>query len=225
MEINAPISASTLVYLFADQFSEPARGLTIQGAIAPRTGAKLNAKPLVASLYLSAFMELTETGVARLERVEVKKLLGKETVLALALLYEPAERISGLAWQVVRSIQAAKTPEQRRVLDVVTRVIGGRDSTYYPWLVALSWSMGEAEAEGLIQRPEKKPNVLKAMFNPTESLTRATAIAECVNPLEAYLASTKSRLLAFEQSLGTDAASLRKEIEKGIDACAKRSDD
>lgn len=225
MENSALIPASILVYLFADQFSEPAKGLTIQGAIAPRTGTKLNAKPLVLNLYLAAIMELMEAGIVRLEAVELKKFLGKETALTLTFLREPGERISGLAWQIVQSLQAAKTPEQRRVREVVIRVIGGRSSTYYPWLVALSWSIGEAEAKGFIQRPQEKPNVLKAMFNPTESLTRATAIGDCVTQVESDLALVKSRLAAYELSLGTNAPLLRKEIEKGIDECTQRSND
>lgn len=225
MENNAPINASILVYLFADQFSEPAKGLTVQGVIAPRTGAKINAKRLVINLYLSALLELVEAGIVRLETIEVQKLLGKERVPALVLVKDPAGALSGLAWQIARSLQAAKTAQQRRVREVVIRVIGGRSSTYYPWLVALSWSMGEAEARGYIQRPKKKPNLLKGVLDPTESLTRATAITECVDALEADLTLIKARLDVFEQSLGADAPLLRKEIEKGIDQCTERRND
>lgn len=41
-------------------------------------------------------MELVETGVARMEAVEVKKFLGKETALSLVWLRVPGEKISEL---------------------------------------------------------------------------------------------------------------------------------
>lgn len=225
MESQPNISASTIVYLFAEQFAEPARGLTAQGAIAPRTGAKVNVKPLALAVYQAAVMELVESGAARLETIEVKRLLGKDRFLALASTGEPRAPLSALAMQLLRVLRAAQKDSQRRVRELVIQVMGGRGSTYHPWLVALAWPMGEAEAGGMIQRPEKKPGVLKAMFKPTETLTGASAVPECVEPLAGLSERVRARLAAFEQSLGPDGGVLRKEIEKGIDECAQRSDD
>ena len=211
METVMPIHSSMLVYLFADQFSEPLAGVTMPGVIAPQTGTKLDPKPLVIRLYLSALFELLEMGVIRLERTEEN--------LALTDLRAPVQKISGLAWQIVRSLQAAETPAQRSVREVITRVIGGPASTYYPWLVALAWTLGEAEAFGYIQRSEKTRGQPQARFNPTEYLTQATAVMDCVRLLQPELAAAQSRLLAFEQSLGTSALVLRQAIEQGIAEC------
>jgi hypothetical protein len=225
MEAQNQIHATTAVYLFAEQFAEPAKGIMVQGAVAPRSGSKVNVKTLVLNLYMAALMELVESGAARIETVEVRKLLGKETVPALALTGSTPGSLSAIAAKMVLSIQAGSKPEHRRVREVIIRMVGGRGSTHYPWLLSLAPVIGQAEVEGYIQLPEKKPGLLKAMFNPTESMTGAKADAARTAAHEAEVEGVRRRLAAFEQSLGALAASLRKEINSGVEECTERSSD
>lgn len=226
MTTQTQVSPTVLAYLFAESFAAPVKGLTALagGVVAPRSGEKVNLETLATTLYLSAVMELVESGAAALEMVEVKKLFGKENVLALALHSAPSADLSALALKLAQSIQAAKKPEERRVRNVVIRVVGGRQSTNYPWLVAVKPVIAEAEEAGYVIRPEKKPGLMKAMFNPLEAASGVQAEPVLVNALEGSVVALKERINRFEQSLGASAGLLRKEIVNGINDCKDSSD-
>lgn len=226
MTTQTQVSPTLLAYLFAESFTAPVKGLTALagGVVAPRSGEKVNLQTLTTTLYVSAVMELVETGTAALETMEVKKLFGKETVLALALHRAPAGPLSALSGKLVQAIQAAKKPEERRVRNVVIRVVGGRQSSNYPWLMAVKPVISEAEAAGYVTRPEKKPGLMKALLNPLEAGSNFGAVPTLVDPLESSVGALKERFSRFEQSLGANAAMLRKEIENGVNDCKDNSD-
>jgi hypothetical protein len=215
-----------LVYLFAEQFSSPVKGLSALagGMVAPRTGEKVNLQQLVTNLYVAAVMELVQLKAARLETIEVKKFLGKENVLALILEQTTAPDLSFLAAQMVKQIEAAKKPADCRIREIVIRLVGGRGSTQYPWLMAVAPVITAAERDGYVRRPENKPGIMKAMFNPLEAKTQVEAAIDVVAPLETGIEALKEQLLRFEQSIGPLAGTLRKEIEKGVDDCKDSSD-
>lgn len=226
MTTHTQVSPTVLAYLFAESFAAPVKGLTAlaRGAVAPRSGVKVNLQTLATTLYISAVMELVETGAVSLETIEIKKLFGKENVLALALNGASSSPLSALAEKLAQSIRVAKKAEERRVRNVVIRVVGGRQSTNYPWLMALMPVIGDAEAAGYVKRPEKKPGLMKAMFNPLEANSGVQAESSLVDTLESSVEALKQRLNRFEQSLGPNAGLLRKEIENGVNDCKDNSD-
>lgn len=209
-----------LVYLYAEEFAEPAKGMLTQAAIAPRNGSKVNLQQLVNAIYTATFMELVEQGIIRLETMEVRKMLvGKERALVAEINQVAANMIpSALGIMLLEGIPAAKA-EERRVREVVIRVVGGRRSSVYPWFMALKPIVAEAEEAGYITVPEKKAGVLKTMFKPTDAMTKASAVAEQVDPLQGEVARLKAQLASFDQSLGNMAVLLHKEIENGVKAC------
>lgn len=217
---------NVLVYLFADVFAGPVKGLNALagGMVAPRSGSKVNLQQLVTNLYVAAVLELAQANTASLETVEVKKLFGKENVLALKLGQTPPAGLSFLAAQMAEKVQAAQKPADRRMREVVIRMVGGRGSTQYPWLKAIAPVIAAVEGDGYVRRPEKKPGLMKAMFNPLEANTQVEAVLELVNPLEPAVEAFKQQLARFEQSLGPLAATLRKEIENGVNECKDHSD-
>ena len=221
MNVQTTLSASTLVYLYAEEFAEPAKGVLVQAAIAPRNDSKVNLQQLVIATYTAAFMELVEQDIIRLETMEVRKMLvGKETAL-VAVIDQVTDNIvpSALGIMLLQGIQAVRKAEERRVREVVIRVVGGRRSSLYPWFMALKPIVAEAAEAGYVTLPEKKAGVLKAMFKPTEAITKARVVAEQVNPLQGEVARLKAQLASFDQSLGNMAILLRKEIENGVKAC------
>lgn len=223
MDVRVEPTSTVMVYLFAGQLVPPAKGVLTMGAPDPRGEAKLELKPLVVKAYTAAFMDLVERGYIRLAPVQVKKFLGKETAVVPEVLTAPGPAPAGLAGVLLQAIQQAQKPEQRRVREVVIRVVGGRGSSNYPWWVALTPVIAEASSAGYVTRPEKKPGLLKAMFNPADSLAKSTAVSERVDPLQAGLPALQARLQAFERGLGDLAALLRKEIENGVNDCKDNS--
>lgn len=226
MTTQTQVNPTLLTYLFAERFADPVKGLSalVGGIVAPRSSEKVNLQALTTTLYVSAIMELVESGAAALEMVEVKKLFGKENVLALALHGQPAGALSDLAVKIAQAAQAAKKPEERRVRNVVIRVVGGRQSTIHPWLMAVKPVITEAEGAGYVHRPAKEPNLMKAMFNPLEAASGVAAEPNLVNPLEGSVAALKERINRFELSLGASAGQLRKEIVNGVNDCKDNSD-
>lgn len=226
MTTQTQVNPTLLAYLFAENFAAPVKGLSalVGGIVAPRSSEKVNLQTLTTTLYVSAIMELVESGAAALEMVEVKKLFGKENVLALALHGQHAVSLSALAVKIAQATQAAKKPEERRVRNVVIRVVGGRQSTIHPWLMAVKPVIAEAEGAGYVIRPEKNPGPMKAMFNPLEAASGVQADPALVNALEGSITALKERINRFEQSLGASAGLLRKEIVNGVNDCKDNSD-
>lgn len=213
-------ASSTLVYLLAEEFAEPAKGI-LQGApiIAPRSGSKVNAKQLVIQAYHAAFMDLVEAGTIRLAPVEARKLFGKENIVQVELLRPDDLPPTYLGKKILAAAGQAKKPEGRRVREVVIACVGGRDSQTYEWLAAITPVIADAREAGFVQLPEKKAGFLKAMFKPSEAVTQASLNPDLAPVLDEEVQRLKTRLQAFDQKLGPLAALLLKEIENGVKAC------
>lgn len=212
-----------LVYLFAETFAEPAKGMLTMAMIAPQSGEKYNLKQVVTQAYLAALMELYEGGAIRFVPFEVRKLFGKETTLRAEVVNPSAAR-SPFQASLVQIISASKKETDSRIQEVVIRRVGGRASTKMPWFIAITPLVAEAHQGGWVTIPEKSAGVLKTMFNPTEAITRAAAVVERVTPLKGEAQAVKSRLAAFEAKMGAQFSMLRKEIERGVDECMDHSD-
>jgi hypothetical protein len=219
------LTSPALLYLFAEEVVPAASGLFKEFALAPRTGAKVDLKQLVMKTYLAGFMDLVESGILELAPLEIKKFLGKETVLSPHIVGAGEPAPFSLGAKLLPVIRAETKPERRRVREVVINVVGGRSSTSYPWLMALVPVIREASEAGLVTMPEKKPGFLKAMFKPYESVTTATAIPERVDGLQGDMRAALARLQAFEARLGSLADMLRKEIESGVKECMENDSD
>ncbi len=68
-----PVSASSIVYLFADQFVEKP---LLEGEKVPCTDRKINKDRLVETLYVAAFISLEEKKFVTLKAGKRKKWLG-----------------------------------------------------------------------------------------------------------------------------------------------------
>jgi hypothetical protein len=213
-------ASSTLVYLLAEEFAEPANGI-LQGApiIAPRSGGKVNAKQLVIQAYRAALMDLAEGGAIRLAPLEARKLFGKENTVQVELLRPDDQPETYLGKKLVAAARMAKKPEGRRVREVVIACVGGRDSQTYEWLAAIKPVIADAREAGFVQLPQQKPGFLKAMFKPSEAVTQASLNPDLAPVLHEQVHRLKSRLQAFDQKLGPLAGLLLKEIENGVKAC------
>jgi hypothetical protein len=218
-------ASSTLIYLLAEEFAEPATGI-LHGApiIAPRSGSKVNAKQLVTWTYQAAFMDLVETGAIRLNSMEARKLFGKENAVQVELLRPEELPVSYLGQRILEAVRKAKKPEARRVREVVIACVGGRSSQTYEWLAAIKPVIADAREAGFVTLPEKQAGFLKAMFKPSEAATQASLNAEFSGALQGEAARLKLRLQAFDQKLGPLAALLAKEIESGVKACHEIED-
>lgn len=219
------LTSPALLYLFADAFIPPANSAFKEPALAPRTGAKVELKQLVLTTYAAAFMDLVERGAIQLAATEFKKFLGKETALVAQPTGDAQMPADTLAARLLAIIGAAAKPEQRRVREVAISLVGGRESSNYPYLVALAPVIHEAAAAGFVILPEKKPGVLKAMFKPYESVTGVTPVTERIDAVRGDAQAALSRLQAFEARLSAQAAMLRKELETGISACLDSGSD
>jgi hypothetical protein len=214
------MAASTLVYLLAEDFAEPAKGI-LQGApvIAPRSGGKVNAKQLVIQTYHAAFMDLVEAGMIRLAPMEARKLFGKENCVQVELLRLDDQPETHLGKKLVAAARQAKKPEGRRVREVVITSVGGRDSQTHEWLAAITPVIADASEAGFVRLPEQKAGFLKTMFKPSEAVTQASLDPDLALGLEGEAQRLKTRLQAFDQKLGPLAALLLSEIENGVKAC------
>lgn len=214
------ISSSGLIFLFADHFAEPPKGMVKSTATDPRTGEKVAIRDLIVTAYVAAFAELAERGVLKLEPIEVRKaLFMKDTAVAATLLTEPqGAELSLLEQRVVESVQSAKKPEQRRVRDVVGKSVGG--STNFPWRVALAIVREGALGSGLVTMTEAGEKGVKGLWKSLDPRAEpALQLSEQVGLLETQAVALKDRIAAFERQLGELAPRLRKEIADGLDAC------
>ena len=115
---------SLMIYLYADEFIAPAHGLFGRAALAPRSGEKVDLKELVIRVYAAAFMDMVDSGVIRLEPLEVKKFLGRETALIAALRPGAAAPQDFLTGQMVDRLLDKRKPEESRVREVIISMVG-----------------------------------------------------------------------------------------------------
>lgn len=224
MDVSVQPSSATLVYLYAGQIVPAPKGIFPMAALDPLTGAKLDLKQLVIKTYTAAIMDLVASGRITLEVVPLKKFLGKDNALIPTVNVAPTGKPADTASLFLSLFADTAKPEQRRVREMVIRVVGGRDSTDYPWFLALAPVLNEAVNAGYVSQDPNKPSALKAMFKPTEALTRVYPVAERITSLNGAGEAALARLAAFEHSLGPAAELLRKEITSGVDACKEQPD-
>lgn len=224
MDASAQPSSATLVYLYSGQIVPAPKGIFPMAALDPLNGTKLDLKQMVMKTYTAAIMDLVESGRISLEVVAFKKFLGKDNALVPRVNVAPAGKPADTASLFLSLFADASKPEQRRVREMVIRVVGGRGSTDYPWFLALAPVLNEAVNAGYVSQDPNKPGALKAMFRPTEALTRVYPVAERIASLNGAGEAALARLAAFERGLGEMAVLLRKEIENGVDACKEQPD-
>jgi len=219
------LTSPALLYLFSDEILPPANGIFKEFALAPRTGAKVDLKQLVVKTYLAALMDLVESGTLQLSALEVKKFLGKETVVVAQVTGQTEPAPNSLGAKLLPLVRAAVKPEHHRVRDIVIGVVGGRSSTSYPWLMALVPVIQEAANAGYVTLPEKKAGFFKAMFKPYETVTAATAVPGRIDSMQGDMRAALARLEAFQAKLGSLAPLLVKEIENGVKECMENDSD
>lgn len=218
--LQKTIPSSALVYLFADHFAEPPKGMVKSTATDPRTGEKVAIRDLIVAAYLATFADLVERGVLTLAPIEVRKaLFMKDTAVAATLAKAPqGSELSLLEQRVVESVQLAKKPEQRRIKEVVSQSVGG--STAFPWRVALAIVRQGALDSELVTIAEQGEKGVKGLWKSLDPRKEpAMQLSEQVGGLEGQAVALREKVAAFEKQLGDLAPRLRKEIADGLDAC------
>ncbi len=167
------ITPSGVVYLFGEQFVEPAR---MTGETLLASGVKVKARELAEMLYGVALLSLDAEGCARLDLAERKRFLGlgQAQVVAVTPLGKPAP--GGLEAAILASL--SPDPAKNGVADLLHRQIG-RDMAD-PWAHVTALVKSDLAARGFLLETREARRGLGKILGDKVTLA---AVPERIAPL------------------------------------------
>lgn len=205
---------SGLVYLFGEQFVEPAK---LVGETLLYSGIKVKGRELAEMLYGVALLALDADGAVRLELVQRKRFLGLGHTQTVAVHPTGANPGGGLEGLIVA--QLSPNPAQNDVADLLNRHIG--QDMADPWGHITALVKQDLVARGFILEQREARQGLGKILGDKVTLA---AVPERIAPL-ADLAGQVRGLLANVRARKPDlAAQLWKDLRKGFQSRVEQTD-
>jgi len=209
------ITPSGIVYLFGEQFVEPAKLL---GETLLSSGIKVKSRELAEMLYGVALLALDADGIVHLEIAQHKRFLGLGQTQTVAV--HPAGPNPGAGLEGLIVAQLSPNPAQNHVSDLLNRHIG--QDMANPWGYVTSLVKQDLAARGFLQEQREARQGLGKILGDKVTLT---AVPERIAPL-ANLAGLVRGLLANVQARQPElAAQLWKDMRKGFQSRVEQTDD
>ena len=214
MNASAPVTPSTLFYLFADRVA-PKDKVTTEGLEVPCRGVKVQKKALVATAFAAAFVHLRDQGLIGLE-LQQKKVLFVKTRKVVVTRVGEATR-PGLEGAVLEGLGPKATAT---VDEVIRRWFGGDE--FSPFDHVLDAIAAEALDAGCFEHPETEGG-----GRVRKLLARSVTVPVCerIAALEPDFQTFHSRWSVFQSSEPDLHDELIEECEKAIDDREEDPDD
>lgn len=212
--VEQGITPSGLVYLFGEQFVEPAK---LVGETLLYSGIKVKSRELAEMLYGVALLALDADGVVRLEVVQRKRFLGLGSTQAVAAHLVGANPGGGLEGLIVAEL--SPNPAENDVANLLNRHIG--EDMADPWAHITSLVKQDLVARGFLHEQREARQGLGKILGDKVTLS---AVPERIAPL-AGLAGQVRELLANARARRPDlAAQLWKDLRKGFQSRVEQTD-
>ncbi len=208
------ITPSGLVYLFGEQFVEPAKML---GETLLASGIKVKGRELAEMLYGVALVALNADGIVRLDLAQRKRFLGmgQAQVVAVTPLGRPAP--GGLEAAIVACL--LPDPTKNDVADLINRQLG--QDMADPWGEMIGRVKADLAARGFFLQQREARQGLGKILGDKVTLTpqpdRIAAVRDLTGLVRGLLANTQARQPQL-------AAQLWKDMRKGFQSRVEQSD-
>lgn len=184
------ITPSGLVYLFGEQFVEPARTM---GETLLASGVKVRARELSEMLYGVALLALDADGIVRLELAQRKLFLGLAKARTVTIRPLGRQAAGGLEAAILAML--APDPARNNVADVLRRHIG--QDMADPWGEIVSLVKADLAARGLLLKTRQVRRGVGRIPGDRVTITpvpeRIAALGDLVGPVRGLLANARAR--------------------------------
>lgn len=208
------ITPSGLVYLFGEQFVEPARAF---GEDLLYSGVRIKARELAEMLYAAALSGLEADGTVRLELATRKRLLGLAKAQTVAVTPLTRAEPGGLEASILACLSA--DPARNDVPDLLHRHLG-RDMQD-PWGYITQLVKRDLAARGFLREERTQRSGLGALLGDKVTLN---AVPERIAPLATQAGQVRDLLHGFRSQRADVAAQLWKDLRAGFQRRVEKPD-
>ena len=208
------ITPSGVVYLFGEQFVEPAK---MVGETLLSSGIKVKGRELAEMLYGMALLALDADGVVRLEMAQRKRFLGLGQTQAVAV--RPLGPNPGSGLEGLIAAELTPDPAHNHVSDLLNRQIG--ENMADPWGYITSLVKRDLAARGfLLEQREARQGLAKVLGDKVT----LKAVPERIAPLADQVGLVRGLLANAQARQPELAAQLWKDMRKGFQSRVEQTD-
>ncbi len=204
--VEQGITPSGLVYLFGEQFVEPAKAF---GEELLYSGVKVKARELAEMLYAAALVALEADGIVRLELAARKRLLGLAKAQTVAVAVLGRANPGGLEGSILACL--SPNPTGNDVPDLLFRHLG-RDMDD-PWAHITQLVKRDLASRGFLQEERTQRSGLGSLLGDKVTLR---AVPERITPLATQAGQVRSLLHSFRSQRAEVATQLWKDLRAGF---------